>query len=388
VAALKTPTLIRRLRQLGCEVRAAATEGAYAFVTPLSLSVAAGSPVLDRERWFAPDGGILHVTWAAWADGMVVAPATADALASAAHGRADDVVSALVVAGVPRVLWAPAMNPAMWRHAPVARNVETLRALGHDLVGPVEGPLASADEGRGVGRMADADAIAGRALGLAHSPDLHGRRVLVSAGPTREYLDPVRFLSNPSSGRTGYAVAEAARARGARVTLISGPTALEDPVDVRTVHVDSAEAMLRALEHEADDHDLLVMSAAVADWRPAHRSERKQRKEGDTGELALVRTVDILMRLASRPRPLVVVAFAMETHEGVERAARKAREKGAVFVALNYPARPGLGFGSHTNEVTLVRPDGSSEPLPAMSKRDLADVLLDRAREALPGAGG
>ncbi len=383
MAAIKTPTLVRRLRQAGCEVRVAATPDAYAFVTPLSLAVAAGGEVFDRERWFAADGRVRHLEWARWAEGLVVAPATADALASAAAGRAHDVISALITAGVPRVLWAPAMNPAMWGHRPVQRNVETLAGLGHAFVGPVEGPLAGAEEGEGLGRMAEPDAIVAAALGVPFDQDLAGVRVLVSAGPTREYLDPVRFLSNPSSGKTGYALAEAARARGAEVTLVTGPTDLPDPLGVRVEHVVDADGMLAALTDRFDDSDLLIMSAAVGDWRPAERSDRKEPKTGGERSLRLVRTPDILASLAERRRRQVVIGFAMETHEGVERAARKAREKGLELIALNYPAREGIGFGAEENEVTLVQADGTSEVWERMSKRDLADALLDRAAALL-----
>lgn len=383
VAALKTPSVLRRLREAGCEVRVAATDGAYAFVTRLSLAVAAGGEVFDRERWFAADGHVRHLEWARWADGLVVAPATADALASAATGRAHDVVSALIAGGVRRVLWAPAMNPAMWRHPPVQRNVGILEGLGHGLVGPVVGPLGGAEEGEGLGRMAEPEAIVSAALGLPFDHDLAGVRVLVSAGPTREYLDPVRFLSNPSSGRTGYAVAEAARARGADVTLVTGPTSLPDPVGVTVERVEDAVAMGEALEDRFDDCDLLVMTAAVGDWRPAERSDRKEPKSDGGRTLELVRTPDVLAGLAKRKRRQVLVGFAMETHEGVERAARKARDKGLDFIALNYPARDGVGFGADANEITVVRADGASEAWPLMSKRDLADALLDEARPLL-----
>lgn len=385
---MKTPTVVRRLRQAGCEVRVAVTEDAYAFVTPLSLAVAAGGEVLDRKRWFAADGRIRHLEWAAWADGLVVAPATADALANAAAGRAHDVVSALIAAAVPRVLWAPAMNPAMWRHPLLQRNVEVLQELGHAFIGPVEGALAGAEEGEGVGRMAEPEQIASAALGLPFDRDLRGVRVLVSGGPTREYLDPVRFLSNPSSGRTGFAVAEAARARGAEVTLVTGPASLPEPPGVQIVRVEDTESMLAALEARFEDCDLLVMTAAVGDWRPAERSDRKEPKVEGERALRLVRTPDILGTLANRRRHQVMLGFAMETHEGVERAARKARDKGLAFIALNYPARTGLGFGAEENEVTLVMPDGSSESLPRMTKRDLADALLDRAKPLLSEAVG
>jgi len=382
-------------------VRSAATADAYAFVTRLSLAVAAGGEVFDRESWFAADGRIRHLDWAAWADGLVVAPATADVLASAAQGRVDNVVSALIAGGVRRVLWAPAMNPAMWRHPPVQRNVEVLEGLGHVFVGPVEGLLASAEEGEGEGRMAEVDQVASMARGLGYGGDLAGVRVLVSAGPTHEYLDPVRFLGNPSSGKTGYAVAQAARARGAEVTLVTGPTALPDPPGVRTVRVVDASAMAEALERHFDACDLLVMSAAVADWRPRERATRKEPKREGERDLVLVRTPDILSRLATRRSRQVMVGFAMETHEGVERAAAKARDKGLAFILLNYPSPEGgpgdgasgdvahtVGFGADASEVTLVGPDGNAEPWPRLSKRGLADALLDRARPLLSAGVG
>ena len=258
VAALKTPSLLRRLREAGHEVRAAATDDAFAFITELSLAVAAGGDVFTRAAWFRPDGDARHLSWARWAELLVIAPATADALSSAATARSDDVVSALILGGVPRVLWVPAMNTAMWEHPLVRRNLETLRSIGHGVMEPDVGPLAARGEGSGVGRMPEPEEIVRRLPGLFGPHDLAGKKVLVSAGPTREYLDPVRYLSNPSSGKMGYAVAEAARDRGAAVTLVSGPVALAPPPGVDTVRVETAEAMLAALSENFDRCDVLV----------------------------------------------------------------------------------------------------------------------------------
>jgi phosphopantothenoylcysteine decarboxylase/phosphopantothenate--cysteine ligase len=386
VAAIKTPALLRRLVEAGHEVRAAATDDALKFVTKLSLAIAAGSPVLDREAWFAPEGDALHIRWARWADVLLVAPATADALGSAATGRADDVISALILAGVPHVVWAPAMNSAMWEHPAVQRNVATLRGFGHRFLGPDRGSLAAQGEGEGVGRMLEPEVLAARLPAALAPQDWAGRRVLVSAGPTREYLDPVRFLSNPSSGKMGYAVAEAARDRGAAVTLVSGPTALPDPDGVTVIRVESAEAMLAALKPPFAEADLLVMTAAVADWRAAHPAAEKQPKLGETLVVELVRTPDILATLAADKRHQVMIGFAMETDQGVARAAEKARRKRLELICLNYPTRAGSAFGGDENEVTLVTPDGKAEPLPRMRKRALADLLLDRALALLPPA--
>ena len=378
VAALKTPSLLRRLREAGHEVRVAATDDALHFVTRLSLAVAAGGEVFDRAAWFTPDGEVRHLSWAHWADALVVAPATADALASAATGRADDVISALVLAGVPRVVWVPAMNPAMWQQPLVRRNIDTLKVLGHHLLEPAVGILAAKGEGVGVGRMPEPEDITALLPGLLGPRDLTGRRILVSAGPTREYLDPVRYLSNPSSGKMGFAVAEAARDRGAEVTLVSGPVSLATPHGVKLIGVESAEEMLAALTVHFDACDLLVMSAAVADWRAAEVKTEKEPKAGTEQNLKLVRTPDILSTLALRKRRQVMVGFAMETHQGVERAADKARRKALEFICLNYPTRAGSAFGGDDNQVTLVTPEGDGEELPRMSKREVADTILDR----------
>ena len=377
-AAVKTPFVLRRLREAGFEVRAAATEDAYKFVTPLSLSLAAGGPVLDRELWFEASGRALHLEWAEWADLLLVAPATADAMASAAQGRGDDVVSALVLAGVTRVAWAPAMNGLMWEAPAVQRNVEQLRTDGHYVLGPAEGAMAAFGESGGPGRMLEAEELVERAGVLCAAGDLEGRSVLVSAGPTREYLDPVRYISNPSSGRMGYAVAEAAASRGAKVTLVSGPSSLRPPRSVEVVEVVTAQEMLEALSASFDSADALVMTAAVADWRPAAPAGQKVPKSGARQVLELVRTPDILEALAPRRQRRVMVGFAMETEEGVARAAEKARRKGLDFICLNYPNRAGSAFGGEENEVTVVEADGSSEPMPRMSKLQLAHVILDR----------
>lgn len=376
VAALKTPSLLRRLREAGHEVRVAATDDALRFVTPLSLALAAGGEVFDREAWFRPDGAARHIALARWADLLLVAPATADALASAATARADDVISALILAGVPRVLWVPAMNTAMWEHPLVQRNLKALGEIGHTILPPAAGPLAAQGEGSGVGRMPEPEEIV---VALHGGRSLEGRRVLVSAGPTREYLDPVRFISNPSSGKMGFAVAEAARDRGAEVTLVSGPVALPPPYGLEVVSVETAAEMLEALAARFASCDLLVMSAAVADWRAPEVKTEKEAKMGERQTLELVRTPDILEALAHRKGSQVMVGFAMETHQGVERAADKARRKGLDFICLNYPTRSGSAFGGDDNEVTLVTPKGRVEALPRMSKRAVAEAILERA---------
>ncbi len=379
VAALKSPSVARRLQEAGHAVKIAATDDAYHFVTELSLAIAAGDAIFDREAWFLPDGQARHIDLARWADMLLVAPATADALASAALGKADDVISATILAGVPKVVWVPAMNTKMWEHPAVKKNVATLQSYGHGFLGPVFGDLAAKNEGSGMGRMMEPTDIVAALPSLFTSKDLEGKKVLVSAGPTREYLDPVRFISNPSSGKMGYAVAAAAQARGAEVHLVSGPSSLPLPTGVNISKVESAEQMLSALDADFDDCDILVMTAAVADWKAADQKQEKQAKMGDTQNLELTRTPDILKTLSSKKKQQIVVGFAMETHKGVERAADKATRKKMDFICLNYPRKAGSAFGGDSNEVTIVMPDGEFQELPRMTKREIAEIIFDKA---------
>lgn len=383
LAAIKSPLLVRRLQEAGAEVRVVATDDALRFVTRLALAAASGHEVVDRDAWFRPDGEARHLSLPRWADVLLVAPATADALAVAAAGLAHDPVAAAVLTAG-RVVWAPAMNAEMWNAPALRRNVATLRADGHEVLDPDTGRLGTVGEGAGIGRLPDEDVLVRAALRSWRTRDLSGREVLVTAGPTREWIDPVRFLSNPSSGRMGVALAEAARDRGASVTLVHGPMGVPPPAGVRPLPVDSAEEMLAALRGPFATCDLLVMSAAVADWRPRRRADEKEPKEGAAKSLELVRTPDLLAVLAAERERQVLVGFAMETDAGVERAAAKARAKGLAFIALNYPTRDGSGFGGDHNEVTLVTPDGAADVWPRLTKRETAERILDRAIAHLP----
>ncbi len=383
-AAIKTPFVLRRLREAGYAVRAVASERALRFTTETALAVAAGGPVGTEERWFAPEGGALHLELARWADLMVVAPATAAGLARAAAGLAEDLVTATVLAGVRRVLWAPAMNPEMWHHPATQANVERLREWGHAFAGPEYGALAAVGEGEGLGRMSEPETIVEHVRHHLTPKDLEGRKLLVSAGPTREYFDPVRFISNPSSGRMGYAVAEAARDRGARVVLVSGPTHLTDPWGVEVVRVERAQEMYEAMLARFGDADAVVMAAAVADWRPAETATEKTPKKAGPNTVELVSTPDILAELGRRKAPgQVLVGFAMETREGHERARAKLEKKRLDLIALNYPTRAQTSFGGEFNEVELIDPDGHVEATGLRSKRDVADRILDRIHELL-----
>ncbi|GAB5603360.1 bifunctional phosphopantothenoylcysteine decarboxylase/phosphopantothenate--cysteine ligase CoaBC [Thermus sp. FJN-A] len=381
VAAVKAPHLLRLLRAQGHEVRVLATPRALAFVTPLALAVAAGGEVATEEAWFRPDGRALHIELARWADVVLVAPATADAMAKAALGLAEDLLSATLLAGAKRVAWAPAMNEAMWLAPQTQEHARRLKALGHALLGPAHGPLAAVGEGEGWGRMLEPEELVERLEALLTPKDLEGLRLLVSAGPTREYLDPVRFLSNPSSGRMGYAVAEAARDRGAEVVLVSGPTALPAPWGVEVVRVESALEMRQAILERYPWAEAVVMAAAVADYRPAEVAAEKEPKVAEEKVLRLVPNPDILQELGERKEQKVLVGFAMETAEGLERARGKLVRKNLDLIVLNWVNREGVGFGSPENEVVLLLRDGRVEELPRMPKRRVADRILDWVRE-------
>ena len=385
VAAIKAPHLLRLLRGQGHEVRVLATPRALEFITPLSLAVAAGGEVATEEAWFRPDGRALHIELARWADVVLVAPATTDAMAKAALGLADDLLSATLLAGAKRVAWAPAMNEAMWLSPQTQRHAQGLKELGHAIFGPAYGPLAAVGEGEGWGRMLEPEELLERLQAFLTPKDLKGLKLLVSAGPTREYLDPVRYLSNPSSGRMGYAVAEAARDRGAEVVLVSGPTALPAPWGVEVVQVESALEMREAILGRYSWAQAVVMAAAVADYRPAEVSREKEPKALEEKVLRLVPNPDILKELGENKGPRVLVGFAMETGEGLARAKEKLLRKNLDLIVLNWVNREGVGFGSLENEVVLLLRDGRVLELPRMKKRQVADRILDLVKEFWKG---
>jgi phosphopantothenoylcysteine decarboxylase/phosphopantothenate--cysteine ligase len=381
VAAIKAPHFLRLLRARGHEVRVLATPRALEFITPLSLAVAAGGEVATEEAWFRPDGRALHIDLARWAEVVLVAPATAEAMAKAALGLADDLLSATLLAGARRVAWAPAMNEAMWLAPQTQGHAERLKALGHAVFGPGYGPLAAVGEGEGWGRMLEPEELLERLEAFLAPKDLLGLRLLVSAGPTREYLDPVRFISNPSSGRMGYAVAEAARDRGAEVVLVSGPTCLKAPWGVEVVRVESALEMRQAILERYPWAKAVVMAAAVADYRPAEVLKDKEPKAEAEKTIRLVPNPDILKELGERKEGRVLVGFAMETASGLERAQEKLRRKNLDLIALNWVNREGVGFGSPENEVVLIARDGRVLELPRMEKRQVAHRILDLVKE-------
>jgi len=382
VAAYKAAVLARLLVKEGASVVPVMTESATKFVGGATLSGLTGNAALGAaEMWSTP--GELHVQLGSTADAVVVAPASADVLARLAQGRADDLVTALVLCAKGPVLVAPAMHPRMWTHPATQKNVEGLRAQGRvTVVGPAVGAVASGDEGPG--RMIEPEAIL-EAIVFAVTPkDLKGVRVVVSAGPTLEDLDPVRFLSNRSSGKMGFAIAARGAARGAEVTLVAGPVQLPTPHGVLRVDVRTAVEMQAALAQARASCDAVVMAAAVADYRPAATSGTKIKKKGEQTTLDLVQNPDLLAEMGmarTGPRP-VLVGFALETGTRqaiVAEARRKLREKKVDVVVAN-EAR--TAFGGDDNEITFVT-ENREERLPRASKVDLADALLDRIKSLL-----
>lgn len=378
IAAYKAVEVARLLLARGARVLPLMTRSAERFVGKTTLSGICGQPVAT-EMWDASYPGEMHVQMADQADLVLVVPATADVLARMAQGRADDLVTALVLAAKGPVLVAPAMHTRMWLHPATQRNVEHLRRDGVLFAGPVEGPLASGETG--MGRMASPEGIVERAARALGQPDLQGLRLVVTAGPTFEDLDPVRYLGNRSTGRMGFAVAERAAARGAEVTLIAGPVDLTTPSGVKRLDVRSALAMKAALDDALGAADALVMSAAVADYRPAVVASSKIKKQGEVSTIELVKNPDLLAeigrsRTGTKP---ILVGFALETgtdDEVIAYARRKLVEKRVHFIVANHASE---ALGTTTNRATLVTGE-EAHPLGAMSKHELADEILDRVR--------
>lgn len=376
IAAYKAVSLLRLLRREGAAVHVVMTAGACRFVTPLTFEVLSGSHV--ATDLFEAHQEMLHLSLPEQAQAIVIAPATANFLAKAALGFADDLLSTMLLTTQCPVIFAPAMDGDMWQHPTVVEHVATLRARGAVIVEPEEGPLASGRSGQG--RLADEQRILA-AIHTALHPrrDWSGRRVLISAGPTQEAIDPVRFISNRSSGKMGYALAEAARMRGAEVVLVSGPTALPAPAGVDYCPVTTAEEMRKVLLSRFPWSDTVIMAAAVADFRPAQPSQHKLKKHHrPITRLDLTPTDDILEELGERRTTQVLVGFAAETEDLLAHAREKLHAKHVDLLVANDVSAAGSGFGSDTNRVVLLAADGEVEELPLLPKRDVADRILDR----------
>jgi len=394
IAAYKSVQLARDLTRLGAVVDVALSEGAQKFVAPLSFEGVTGRRALTDM--FSAEGAALHVRLGREVDVVCVAPATADFLARAAQGRADDLLGTTLLATRAPVVICPAMNDRMFAHPQVQENVAHLRdELGYRIAGPALGALAvgesagasGAEQSEGPGRMLEPAEIVqhvGRALGA--SPVFSGRAVLVTAGPTREAFDPVRYIGNRSSGRMGYAVAQAAWRRGAQVTLISGPSSLEAPVGVSLVRVETGEEMRTAVAERIGDADVTVFAAAVADYRPAepHAEKVKRRSAGNDLSVALEANPDVAESTrGARKQGSLAIGFALETSDLVANAAKKLDAKGFDLVVANDATEEGAGFEVATNRVTILSRDGPPEALPLQSKDDVAEEILDRAARLL-----
>jgi phosphopantothenoylcysteine decarboxylase/phosphopantothenate--cysteine ligase len=393
IAAYKACELARIVVKGGGTVRVVMTRNATRFVGPLTFQALTGHPVLVDLLDLASEGSYGHLQLARDADLLLVAPATADLIARLRGGLADDAVTTTALACTCPVLLAPAMNTRMWQNAAVQENLAGLRQRGWAVVGPASGELADGDVGEG--RLAEPDDIARAAARLLGPSDLVGRRVLVTAGPTREPIDPVRYLSNPSSGKMGFAVARAAVRRGAEVLLVTGPSHLPDPPGARVARVTTAAEMASAVFGAASSQDVFVATAAVSDYRPRDPASSKKKKGPEDETLVLTRTVDILATLGERhggkPGGPVIVGFAAETEDVVANARVKLRQKGCDLVVANAVGRPGEGFGADHNRVTLVGPaeiaeiEGTKDAV-AESVLDWVVPILDarRPRETTP----
>lgn len=390
VAAYKAAELVRRLQQEGFSVQVVMTRAARNFIAPLTFAALTGEKVITDL--FAEPGGeanlesaIEHIAVAQRTDLLLVAPATADILAKFARGIADDFLTTLYLATTAPVVVAPAMNVNMWNHAATMENIEMLRARGVRIVDPDEGYLACGMTG--AGRLAGQEAIVTAAHEALHTVrDFAGQTLLITAGPTCEDLDPVRYLTNRSSGKMGYAVAEAAARRGARVILVSGPTSLDTPANVERINVRSAEEMRHAVADRFPECSVAIFAAAVADYRPSERTDQKMKRGKEPLTLSLEPTPDILASVARQKGDKLIVGFAAETENVAENARKKLTAKNADLIVANDVTAEGAGFDHDTNVATLFSRDGRDLPLPRLEKSEVAQRILDevvRLRSAL-----
>ena len=374
IAAYKAAALVSLLKKRGCEVRCVMTAHAKEFLTPLTLETLSGNRVSDDL--FGHAWEIEHISLAKWADVLVVAPATANILAKTAAGIADDLLSTVIMASPVPVLFAPAMNTVMWKSAANQANLSLLSERGYRFAGPESGRLACGDED--IGRMSEPEVIAEALENLfAEKKDFEGKKALVTAGPTCEAIDPVRFISNRSTGKMGYAIAEALQKRGADVTLVSGPVSIDAPKGVKVVPIRTTLELYDAVTRLAPDMDIVIQSAAPADYRCETVADQKIKKSGDALTLKLVPNPDIAKTIGANKKPgQIFVGFAAETENVSENAAGKLVRKNLDMIVANDVTKPGAGFAGDTNIVTMITAGGSTS-LPLMSKKDVAHAILD-----------
>ena len=382
IAAYKAGILIRQLRKLGADVIAVMTHSATEFVQPLTFQTLSGHPVAtelfpkDRVQDGASEHGLVHISLAQWAELVLVVPATANIIGKVACGIADDLLSTLIMATTVPVIFAPAMNVNMWSNPIFVKNMNKLREYGYGFVEAEYGMLASGLVAQG--RLAAIDRVVAAAIdAFTVSSSLSGKNVLVTAGRTEEDLDPVRFLTNRSTGKMGYAVAQHARRRGAEVWLVSGPSSVSSPTGVHLISVRSAADMHARVLELFPRSDIVIMAAAVADFTPKFKALHKLKKDAASLTLELERTVDIAAELGAKKGSKMLVGFVVETEDDVANARKKLEQKNWDLAVLNNPTVEGAAFGHDTNVVTLLERDGTVSPLPRMSKHQVADKILD-----------
>jgi phosphopantothenoylcysteine decarboxylase/phosphopantothenate--cysteine ligase len=381
IAAYKACEIVRRFKKLGAQVVVVMTQNAQKFITPLTLETLSENEVVTEMFPEQKVVGIRHINLAHWADLILIAPTTANVIGKIRAGIADDILTTVVISTKSPVMFAPAMNVNMWENPIVQDNVGHLKKLGYRFIEPEEGDLAC---GTGKGRLPEPDFIVDQAVKLlTGKKDLKGKSILVTAGRTQEPIDPVRYISNRSSGKMGYAIAEAARRRGAKVTLISGPTVLASPPEVDLVRVQSAREMHSAVKSLFAKADALIMAAAVSDFVPSIQSQDKIKKNREGVVLKLEPGVDILKEMGRKKGKKILVGFSLETEDEIKNSKKKLADKNLDLIVVNNPNVPGAGFEVDTNVVTLIDRSGKATRLPLLSKTEVAERLLDRVSTML-----
>ena len=377
IAAYKSVELLRHLTKAGAAVKVVMTANATRFVGPLTFETFSGESVI-QDMFSQPGTSLDHVTLGRQSDLIIIAPATANLLAKIAHGLADDFLSTLILAAASQILICPAMDKEMFANSIVQANILSLKDRGFILMEPEEGVLASGAVG--VGRFPDPLLIMEKARYLLSDHDLQGLRLLITAGPTIEYLDPVRIVTNRSTGKMGYALAKTAWTRGADVTLVTGPTHLDPPPGVKVLRVQTAEQMREAVLNDYHDQDIVIKAAAVSDYRPVTKAREKEKKKRSPVAVEMAPTSDILAELGRNKGDAILVGFAAETTNHMANALDKIKRKNLDLIVLNDVSQEDRGFAADSNEVRMIDREGNEEVVPLMSKEDVADRILDRIK--------
>jgi phosphopantothenoylcysteine decarboxylase/phosphopantothenate--cysteine ligase len=376
IAAYKAAEFVRLLVKQEAQVHVVMTRNAQEFITPMTFQTLSGNPVVTDQFALLEEAKIGHIALADLAELIVILPATANIIGKIANGIADDFLSTMVMASKAPVLFAPSMNVNMWESKALQKNIQTLTERGYHFMDPGEGELACHWYGKG--RLAELGDVLERMEDILSPKDLKGETILVTAGPTQEAIDPVRFITNHSSGKMGYALARVARRRGAEVLLVSGPTSLPVPRnDVHLIPVKTAEEMRQAVFSHLKDSSVVIKAAAVSDYRPKEVSRAKLKKNAFGSSLELERTRDILKEIGEKKGKRVLIGFAAETEELVSNARKKLKEKNLDMIVVNDVTKPGAGFASETNQVKFLYPSGEAKDYPMMSKEEVAQVILD-----------